>query len=238
MHQSDRSWCSTCSDSTVKLTSRLYIHWSVSLALPLVHMCSLFLAVRRCTLSAQEEESFMALTAQSGVLLETKPSAVAAHGNWGPVESSIRAKMTAWLFVRSLRTAGDGSGVKATRERVHRGMKEDLMLESVRASVLANDGLPLGALFPSRSFSLYSSSCSVFLFSPRDRGGCWVVVLESVKDAEQGKREERYGKRMSGKKRQGWMDRQTDRPPDRHLISSCGRNAPSFSWVWYTVCVI
>lgn len=54
----------------------------------------LSLAVPRCTLSAQEEEeSFMALTAQSVVSLETKPSAVAAHGNWGPVESSIRAKM-------------------------------------------------------------------------------------------------------------------------------------------------
>lgn len=129
MHQTDSHWCFTCSDFTV--TSCLYIHWSVPVSLCLSYTCALSLAVWRCTLSAQEEQSFMALTAQSGVSLETKPSAVAAHGNWGPVESSIRAKMAAWLFVCSLRTAGDMSGVKATGERVHWGMKEDLMLESV-----------------------------------------------------------------------------------------------------------
>ncbi|TVK90510.1 Plexin-A1 [Bagarius yarrelli] len=54
----------------------------------------------------------MALTAQSVVSIASRPSAVAAHVNRDPAESSVRAKMAAGLFVRSLRTAGAGSEVK------------------------------------------------------------------------------------------------------------------------------
>lgn len=102
----------------------------------------------------------------------------------------------------------------------------------VSESVLVNDGMPFGAIFTSRVFILYLfilPYVGSFIFPYTD--WCWMIVLESVKaaaeDAEQGKREETYGGgRMSGKER--GIDRQTDRPPDRHLISSCGRIAPSF----------